>query len=67
MAITQQDIEVVRQLLNVYETMAVRHGMDETEFIAFKLGGISTPRAQRLIIATRQNVTTKTLQTRQRR
>jgi len=59
MAITREDIEACRKLLAVHaETQTC---MTEEEYIARKLGDISRNRAARLIIATRQNITTREL------
>lgn len=56
--ITQIDIDTTRRLLAQREARAIKYIMDEVEYIAWKMGDISRARAQRLIIAARQGLTT---------
>jgi hypothetical protein len=58
--ITKKDLEAVRILLENYQGSEVAQLMTEEEYLA-RAGEISILRARRLIVATRQNVTTAQL------
>jgi hypothetical protein len=69
MSLTQQDLDVTRRLLEQFHTNrpAAAAQMTDVEYIAFRMGGISRNRAQRLIYAARQNKTTTDVRSATRR
>jgi hypothetical protein len=68
MTLTQKDLDVTRRLLVLYRhSPAIAAVMGEVEYVAWRLGGLSTGRAKRLIWAARQNVTTAEVAGRGRR